>query len=431
MSDQNGEKIIHVDYLARVEGEGSFTVHIKKGEVVDVRLAIFEPPRFFEAFLRGRRAEEAPDITSRICGICPVAYLMSATHAVERIYGVKIDPQIRELRRLLYCGEWIESHILHSFLLHAPDFLGYEDSLKMAKDHPDVVKLGLALKKVGNQIVNTLGGREIHPVNLRIGGFYRTPRRGELDELKENLKRSLEGAVQAVRWTSKLDFPDFEKDYTYVALRHPNEYPFNEGRLVSNRGLDIDANEHPEHFREEHMEYSTTLHSSLDGKSFFVGPMARYNLNFDRFPSFIQDLAKETVGQKCNNPFKSIIIRGIETVYAIHEALRIIEGYRPPESPFAEYQVRAGSACAITEAPRGILFHRYEVDEKGIITAANIIAPTSHNQRIIEEDLRHFVEKNISLPEKDLTWKCEQTIRNYDPCISCSTHFLKLKIETD
>lgn len=179
---------IKVNYLARVEGEGGLYVKIKDNAVSEVKLKIFEPPRFFEAFLRGRHFSEAPDLTSRICGICPVAYQMSAVHALEDAFGLTVSGPLRALRRLIYCGEWLESHALHVFMLHAPDFLGYADALRMAQDHPEMVKLGLKLKKVGNDLVTFLGGREIHPINVRVGGFYRVPAKQELATLKERLK---------------------------------------------------------------------------------------------------------------------------------------------------------------------------------------------------------------------------------------------------
>jgi len=417
--------------MARVEGEGAFHVKIKNRKVSEVQLKIFEPPRFFEAFLEGRNAAEAPDITARICGICPVAYQMSSTHAIEKIFGIRITPEIRELRRLLYCGEWIESHALHVAMLHAPDFLGYQDSLQMAKDHPDLVKKSLALKKTGNDLVDIVGGRAIHPINVRVGGFYRSPYKKDLDGLKENLKRSCDTCIELIKWTSELSFPDLEKKYVYVALRHESEYPFSEGRIVSNHGLDIDQMDHDKYFKEEHLPYSTTLHSTLEGKIFHVGPLARYNLNFDKLPSDIQDLGKKYIGESCYNPFKSIIVRSVETLYACREALRIIESYEEPDQSFVEASPKAGTAVGVTEAPRGILMHRYTTDENGIIQKADIVAPTSANQSIIEEDLMNLVENYQDLSDEDLTWKCEQSVRNYDPCISCSTHFLKLEIERE
>ncbi|MDZ7288311.1 MAG: Ni/Fe hydrogenase subunit alpha [candidate division KSB1 bacterium] len=428
-------KTIKVDYLARVEGEGALYVKIKENQVADLKFKIFEPPRFFEAFLRGRNYSEAPDITARICGICPIAYQMSSVHAMEDAFGVTVDGQLRALRRLIYCGEWIESHILHVYLLHAPDFLGYEDAIQMAKDYPEAVQRGLQLKKIGNELVTLIGGREIHPVNVRVGGFYKVPTKQDLAPLLEKLKWARDAALETVRWTATLEFPDFEQDYEFVALRHPQEYPFNEGRLVSNKDLDIAVREYENHFIEEHVQHSNALHSVRKGKgAYFVGPLARYNLNFDKLSPLAQKAAREAgLGPVCRNPFKSIIVRSIETVYACDEALRIIAAYEMPDRPAVEIQPRSGGAtgCGCTEAPRGILYHRYRLDDQGMILDAKIVPPTSQNQKTIESDLWHFVSKHIKLSEKKLTWQCEQAIRNYDPCISCATHFLKLEIERE
>jgi coenzyme F420-reducing hydrogenase alpha subunit len=430
-------RTIKVDYLARVEGEGALYVKIKDKKVAEVRLKIFEPPRFFEAFLRGRNFDEAPDITARICGICPIAYQMSAVHAMEDALGVKVDGQLRALRRLIYCGEWIESHVLHVYMLHAPDFLGYDDAIQMAKDYPEAVQRGLKLKKIGNDIVNLVGGREIHPVNVRVGGFYKVPAKRELAPLAEKLKWARDAALETVHWTAKLNFPDFERDYEFVALRHPEEYPFNEGRLVSNRGLDIYVREYENHFSEDHVQHSNALQSVHKEKgAYFVGPLARYNLNFGKLSALAQKAAREA-GLKpvCRNPFQSIIVRSVETVYACDEALRIINAYEMPEKPYVPVQPQSrrggttGYGC--TEAPRGILYHRYRLDEHGVILEAKIVAPTSQNQKTIEQDLEQFVPKHLHLSEEKLTWKCEQAIRNYDPCISCATHFLKLEIERE
>jgi sulfhydrogenase subunit alpha len=426
-------KTIKVDYLARVEGEGALYVRIKGKHVADVKLTIFEPPRFFEALLRGRNYSEAPDITARICGICPVAYQMSSAHAMENAFGVTVDGQLRALRRLLYCGEWIESHALHVYMLHAPDFLGYEDAIQIARDHPTVVQRALQLKKVGNEIVATLGGREIHPVNVRVGGFYRVPTKRELIPLVERLKWARDAAVETARWTATLPFPEFEPDYEFVALRHPEEYPFNEGRLVSNHGMDIPIDKYEEHFFEEHVKHSNALHSvHKDNGAYLAGPLARYNLNFDRLSPLAQSAAREAgLPPVCNNPFKSIIVRSVELVYACDEAIRLIDEYEMPDRPAVPITPRAGVGSGCTEAPRGILYHRYRLDEHGIITEAKIVPPTSQNQKQIEDDLRQFVEKHLDMAQDKLTWQCEQVVRNYDPCISCATHFLKLHIERE
>ena len=424
-------KTIKVDYLARVEGEGGLYIKVRDNQVVDVKLKIFEPPRFFEAFLRGRSFAEAHDITSRICGICPIAYQMSAVHAMEDAFGVQVDGQLRALRRLIYCGEWIESHTLHVYMLHAPDFLGYPDAIQMAKDHRAIVQRGLQLKKAGNAIVTLLGGREIHPVNVRVGGFYRVPSRNQLASLTEQLKAARDAALETVRWTATMSFPDFERDYTFVALHHPEEYPFNQGRLISNTGLDIPVNEYEANFTEEHVEHSNALHSTLrQQRAYFVGPLARYALNFDQLSPLARHAAGEAGLERiCRNPFKSIIVRSVEILYACDEALRIIEQYEPPQKPAIDFAARAGIGYACTEAPRGLLYHRYRLDEQGTILDAKIVPPTSQNQKTIEQDLGQFVPKFLHLSEEDLRWQCEQAVRNYDPCISCATHYLHLELD--
>ena len=426
-------KTIKVDYLARVEGEGALYIKIKGSTVVDIKFKIFEPPRFFEAFLRGRTYTEAIDITARICGICPIAYQMSTAHAMEDALGVKVEGQLRALRRLIFCGEWIESHGLHVFMLHAPDFLGYEDAIQMAKDHPEIVQRGLQLKKVGNEIITLLGGREIHPINVCVGGFYKVPTKQELASLAERLKWARDAALETVRWTGVLPFPEFEQDYEFVAMQHPDEYPLNEGRLVSNKGLNISVHEYDDHFAEEHIKYSNALHSVLKERgAYFVGPLARYNLNFDRLSPLAQEAARSSgLSSCCRNPFQSIIVRSVEILYACDEALRIIGEYEMPDKPAVKIEPCAATGYGCTEAPRGSLYHRYKVDDQGVILDAKIVPPTSQNQKIIESDLWQFVPKHLDLPQEQLTWQCEQAIRNYDPCISCSTHFLKLEIERE
>jgi len=426
-------RTIKVDALARVEGEGALYVRIRDGSVEDVELQIYEPPRFFEAFLRGRDFREAPDITARICGICPVAYQMSACHAMEDALGIQVGGQLRQLRRLIYCAEWIQSHALHIYLLHAPDFLGYESAVHIAQDYPDVVQRALQLKKVGNDVMDLIGGRSVHPINVRVGGFYRVPSKAEFAPLAEKLKWARDTALSTTHWVAGFEFPDFQQDYEFVSLRHPDEYPFNEGRLVSNKGLDIAVREFDDNFEEMHLKRSNSLHSSLKGRgSYFVGPLARYNLNFDRLSPLAQEAAKEAgLGPICRNPFQSIIVRSVELLYACDEALRLIDEYEPPEEAAVEVRPRAATGFGCTEAPRGILYHRYRIAEDGSILDAKIVPPTSQNQGIIESDLRHFVTQNIDLPQEKLTWQCEQAIRNYDPCISCATHFLKLQVERE
>ena len=423
-------RVIKVDYLARVEGEGAMYVRLDGEEVAEVKLRIFEPPRFFEAFLEGRDYTEVCDITARICGICPVAYQMSAAQAMEHALNWQVPEPIQELRRMLYCGEWISSHALHMYMLHAPDFLGYQGAVDMAKDHPEVVKRGLALKKVGNAIMAGLGGREVHPINVRVGGFFRAPTRSEMDELAKTVREGVEMARETLAWTGTLDYPELERDYVFVALRNGERYPFSQGRIVASTGLDIGVPEFLDHFREEHVEHSNALHGHMIGVgSYFVGPMARYNLNFDVLPEAIQTAALAVgLERTCKNPFKSLMIRAVETLYACEEALRIAEAYEPCE-PYFDGEVVAAVGHGCTEAPRGLLYHRYEINADGSIKTAEIIPPTSQNQPTIEDDLTELVSQNLSMTDEDLKHRCEQAIRNYDPCISCATHFLDMKVE--
>jgi sulfhydrogenase subunit alpha len=438
------DRTISVEALARVEGEGAMHVEVADGRVEQVQLRIYEPPRFFEAMLRGRTYLEPPDITARICGICPVAYQLSAINAIESVCGVgtpdgvPLPDGIRQLRRLLYCGEWIESHVLHIFLLHAPDFLGYQGAIEMAADHRDLVEMALRLRKAGNQLLEVIGGRAIHPINIRVGGFHRAPTRAELEAMVPELQWGREAAMEATRLVAGFTFPELDQGHTFAALRPELDrlppgatgYPIEGGRLVTTTGVDVPIEAWPEHFHEEHVAHSTALHGRMTGGgTYLVGPAARFNLNADRLPPAIAELAEEVgCADAVTNPFRSIVVRAIETAYAFDEALRLVEAYERPDEPAVVVEPVAGTGHGATEAPRGILYHRYTLDEDGLITDAVIVPPTSQNQPAIEEDLLDFVQAHLDLDDAALQWQCEQAIRNYDPCISCSTHFLDLTV---
>ncbi|HEX9006921.1 MAG TPA: Ni/Fe hydrogenase subunit alpha [Bacteroidota bacterium] len=423
-------RVIKVEELARVEGEGGIQVKISDGRVTDVRLRIPEPPRFFEALLRGRKFSEVPDITARICGICPVAYQMSAVHAVEDAFHFELDGRLRSLRRLLYCGEWIESHILHAAMLHAPDFLGLDDALALARENPALVRSALSMKRTGNDLVTVIGGREIHPVNVRVGGFYQLPSVRLLQGLLDPLRRGRDGVREFARVVAQFDIPEFEAEYEFVALHHPNEYALCEGKLLTSSGQEIAPREYEFHFEERHVHHSHALHSYEKGHgSYCVGPLARFNLNFDTLPPAAKELAAELkLAPPVRNPFKSILVRLVEALFAFDEAVRLIEGYEPPDRPCGAIVPHAGIGFAITEAPRGLLYHRYRFDEEGMVRDAKIVPPTAQNQPTIEQDLRRFVDAHPEMPRDQLTWRCEQVVRNYDPCISCATHALKVRL---
>lgn len=424
---------INVPVLARVEGEGAMEIEVRDGRISDLKLRIFEPPRLFEKFLEGRSYAEVPDIVARICGICPVAYQMSAAHAIESIFGARTTPWVREMRRLFYCGEWIESHALHIHLLALPDFLGYESAIAMAADHPEEVKRGLRLQELGNSLVRLLGARSVHPVGVRAGGFYHAPRAADMAAKLEECRAALPEMEALVRWVAALDLPDDPQSFTSVALRHPDEYAFNEGRIVSDDGLDIDISEFHQHFQESHIPHANALHCHLHGKPYLVGPLARVNLNYMQLPEAVRSNLEATpVRFPSNNMFHSALARAVELHFALLEAIRILENYTVPESPYVEVTPRAGVGYGCTEAPRGILWHRYELDAQGRVVQATIVPPTSQNQARIEEDLRRSLEAmGLDQPDDAIRLRGETVIRNYDPCISCATHFLKVDIKRE
>jgi sulfhydrogenase subunit alpha len=424
-----------VGQLTRVEGEGSLHLAVDRSGSVEAQLRIFEAPRYFEQLVVGRTPDEVLDIVARICGICPVAYQMSGVHAFESLFGVEVDPAVRQLRRLLYCGEWIESHALHIFLLHAPDFLGYPSALEMAADHRELVELGLRIKKLGNQLVGLVGGRAIHPISVRVGGFSRVPRSGELDAFRAPLREALADAQATVALVAKLDTPAADREPRLVCLRHPDEYPMNDGRIVSSDGIDLAPGDWREAFHEVQVPWSHALQArTADGVPYLLGPTARVVLAADQLHPLARaalDATGLSPDDLRRNVFRSIVSRAVELVHALAEAQEIVEGYRRPARPAEPWEPRAGVAAWATEAPRGLLFHRYELDAEGHIRSAQIVPPTSQNQAAIEHDLELFAPSVLDLPHEEATLRFEQLIRSYDPCISCATHFLDLTIQRD
>jgi len=432
IADTTGDLEVDVAGLTRVEGEGSLRLRVRDGVVEEARLEIFEAPRYFEQLVVGRTPDEVIDIVARICGICPVAYQMTAVHAFEHALGIEIDPAVRALRRLLYCGEWIESHALHIYLLHLPDFLGYPSALDMATDHRAAVEAGLELKKAGNRIVELIGGRAIHPVSVRVGGFSRSFRRTDIVALRASLEAALATALRTVDLVASLDPPEFARAGRLVALRHPDEYPMNEGRIVSTDGLDLAPTEWRSAFHEEQVPWSHALQArGRDGRPYLLGPSSRITLSARQLhPDALAALTRTGLADEIAvNPYRSIVARAVETVDAVAEALAIVDAYRPSDAPRTAWEPRAARAAWATEAPRGLIFHAYELDERGHVTHAQIVPPTSQNQAAIEADLAAFAPRVLGLPRPEQTLRIEQLIRSYDPCISCATHFLDLRVE--
>lgn len=422
---------IEVPALARVEGEGGLFIALKNGEIEELRLDIYEPPRFFEGFLRGRHYQEVPDITARICGICPVAYQMSSVQALERALAVPVTEAVRDLRRLFYCAEYIESHALHMYMLQAPDLLGHESALSLAQEAPEVVRGALRLKKSGNTLLAAIGGRSVHPVNACVGGFYRWPDREPLRALIPEFEWGLSAAREAVRWAASLPYPQLEADYEFVALHREDEYAILDGDILSSRLELLTAEDYEANYLEQQVPHSTAFHSRTpDGDTYLVGPLARINLNFAQLGEQARQAAEDVgFSPPLHNPYMSLLARALELVEVYDVALKLLRDYHPDEPSRVEIELRAGEGSGASEAPRGLLYHRYRIDEAGLIETARIVPPTAQNLARIEDDLRQLVPGILELPHAEATLRCEELVRAYDPCISCSTHFLEMKLE--
>ncbi len=421
---------IHIPALARVEGEGALTIRVKDGSISEILLNIYEPPRFFEGFLIGRYFQEVPDITARICGICPVAYQMSSVQALEAAMQVNISPEIRQLRQLLYCAEYIESHALHIYLLQAPDLVSQESALSLAAEAPDLVKQGLRLKKIGNELLKTIGGRSVHPVNTCVGGFYRWPSEDAIHNLVTELEWARQASIDTLQWAAELNYPDFEQDYEFVALNRVEEYAIYDGDILSSKAKRISPAEFEKHYIETHVERSNALHShTLENSTYFVGPLARFNLNFKKLSKIAREAANSIrFKPPVRNPYKGLLARAVELVHTCDLAIELAGSYRPQGPSHVEFSLRPGEGWGVSEAPRGLLYHRYVIDEQGLIRFARITPPTAQNFAQMEADLWALAPSVVKLPQEEASLTCEHLLRSYDPCISCATHFLKLDI---
>ena len=431
MTEQKRTVAIHVPVLTRVEGEGALDLRIENGDIAELRLRIFEPPRYFEKFLEGRSYTEVPDMVARICGICPVAYQVTAAQALERLFGVELDPWARDMRRVFYCGEWIQSHSLHIHLLAAPDFFGCNSAIELARIAPDEVRRGLRIQALGNELMELFGARSVHPVGIRVGGFHGAPALTKISAIRDKLRAALPEAEALLRWAAGIVVPQDDQAFVSVAMQHPTDYAIETGAIGVSDGLRIEADAFDAHFSERHEPHSTALFSTYHQQPYLVGPLARLNLNHERLPERVKALLAETgLVLPSRNMFHSLVARAVEILLALHEALRLLDGYRVPDSPSVPVTPRAGVTTGCTEAPRGLLWHRYEMNDDGCVVNARIVPPTSQNQGRIEEDLRlSLLNFGLDHPDDALRLRCEQVIRNYDPCISCATHFLRMSVE--
>jgi sulfhydrogenase subunit alpha len=423
---------INVPAITRVEGEGALSLNIKQGKIENLQLKIYEPPRYFEKFLQGRHYNEVIDIVARICGICPVAYQMSAATAIEDCFNIQVSDWVSQMRQVLYCGEWVESHSLHIHLLALPDYYGYGSAIEMAKDYPQEVTRGMRIQGIGNRLISIFGKRSVHPVGACVGGFYSSPQVEEIKTLLDDLSEGIELANELCDFLLSIDLPKPKQNLFTVGLTDNKSYPILAGLIGSNTGFSCTAQEFEQYFQEFQVPYSTAKQCLFEDKAYLVGPLARLNLNYD----FLPDNLKQKIANKMNIPsdnmFESIIARAIEISFAFQHAHQILSEYEETSFPNIEVKPRAGIGYGATEAPRGLLWHRYEIDDDGKIIDCDIIPPTSQNQAHIEQDLRYSLEHfGLDKPQEELRLHAEMVIRNYDPCISCSTHFLNLSINED
>lgn len=407
-------------------------LEVSGGAITQLELRIFEPPRLFERLLEGRSYTELLDIVARICGICPVAYQMSAVQATEQCFGIVPSDWVKRMRRLFYCGEWLESHSLHVHFLALPDVLGHASALDMAQTHAAVLERGLKLQSIGNRLIAFLGARSVHPVGACVGGFFKAPGMREAASLLSDVTEGLSVIEAQMRWLADLDLPEHAHSFTAVALQNGYEYPMDQGgHIVSTDGLSIPIESFETHFKEHQKPYSTALHCLLDDAPYWVGPLARMNLNWQHLPVVLLDLLRELgVVFPAFDMSYSLWARMAEMYHALLQARDILSVYEPDSPRIEEIVPKAGVGFGCTEAPRGLLWHRYLFDESGLIRSASIVPPTSQNQACIEADLRASLTCfGLDQPDDALRARAETIVRQYDPCISCATHFIRLSVE--
>ncbi len=423
---------LDVPILTRVEGEGALSLTIQNHAITQLELKIFEPPRLFEKFLETRSYQEVIDMVARICGICPVAYQMSACRAIEQCFNMPELPWVRAMRRVFYCGEWLESHSTHIHFLALPDYFQCESALELAKIQPELMQRGLRLQALGHGLLKLFGGRAVHPVGACVGGFYQAPTASAYQAMIEQAQQAVNDVRLLIQDLAQLPREQGSQDFTTVSLYHPHEYPFNDGLIVSNRGHRFEAHEFLNHVEEHQVPYSTALHSLLDQKPYLVGPLARINHCYGHLPAEIHLFLESCdLHLPLTHRQDSILARAIEMYFCILETLRILKN--PPEfsTAMTEPTPKAGLGFGATEAPRGLLWQSWEMDDLGHVVQTRIIPPTSQNQAQIESDLRETLTQfGLHHPKDDLKKLSERIIRSYDPCISCATHFLTLDIRS-
>ncbi|MBE0427728.1 MAG: Ni/Fe hydrogenase subunit alpha [Nitrospirae bacterium] len=410
---------INIDYIARVEGEGSVKFEIKDGGLRNLKLNIWEPPRFFEGFLVGRKYDEVPDIVSRICGICPVSHMTTSINSLENAMGFNPSQEIKKIRKIMALSQIAASHIVHLYVLALPDYREKDMVVGLNREITRLVKL----KEAVNNVTGRIGGRPLHPVSMIAGGFTKVPSRDEVGRVVKQLKRVRADALQTVKMIAKLDYPDLKTNVEFLALKSENNYAINEGTIITGSGLKAGLEEYHRYFSEKEVPYANAKRTVLKGKNpVMVGALARLHIKFDELHPEARKAA-DMIGFKTGdvNPYHNNIAQAIEIVHCIWECIELLETISHKDT-FMTIDVKEGYGSAITEAPRGLLLHEYELNRMGVVKKANIVTPTAYNFLSIEESLKKLVQENIDKPENKLKLLCEMLVRAYDPCFSCSVH---------
>ncbi len=423
---------VDVHYITRVEGHGNIVVDAENGELKRCELQIVETPRFFEAMLRGRPYTEVTHIVSRICGICSVGHQMTSLQALEAALGVTPSEQTQLLRKLIFHGEILDSHVLHAYMLVAPDFFGVGSVIPLAGSHPEVVLRALRMKKLAGDLCAAIGGRHTHPLTLKVGGFSHLPTKSQLEQLRAEFEAARADVDATVELFQSLKMPDFERETEYIALRKPAEYAFIGGTIASTDGVERPVADYREVTNEHLIPHSTAKHTRHKREAYMVGALARFNVNHDLLHPKAK-AAAEALGLKpiCTNPYMNTVAQVVEIAHCIEDGIQLIDTLlmRGIQDEVPNVRVRAGKGAGACEVPRGVLFHEYTVGDDGRIVGANCIIPTGQNLANIEADMRALVPRILDRAQDQIRLMLEMLVRAYDPCISCSTHMLDVKFE--
>jgi len=421
---------IKLDHITKIEGHARLIVKVDNGKVKKAQLEVYEGARFFEGILKGRKYDEANVITSRICGVCSQSHTIAALKAIEDALQIKVTKQTHMLRELLLIGSIIQSHALHLFFLSLPDYYGYDSAIAMAGKYPGLVKRGLKLKRLGNDICTLIGGREIHTITAVVGGFCHVPAQKDINTLLKSLKKDKKEFIATAKLLAKLKVPKLETPRYFYAMKDSYKYSEEEGLIECIGNKCIPAKSYGQYFKEDIMQYSTAKFVTVGGERFMVGAQARINLYHNRLCKEAATILKQSrIKLPMQNPYYNNFCQALEMLHLCHRAIELLSKLKIKEEKVPEFRVKAGTGIAAVEVPRGTLFHEYELDDNGMIIRANIITPTTQNLKSIEEDVKDILPSLLQYGEERIKMELEKLIRAYDPCISCSTHFLKIKWE--